>query len=68
MTTFAQVVERVHSLTAEEREELIRILHARERDERHAQILEDVKTGEAEFKAGKCKPMTPAQIMRRVRK
>jgi hypothetical protein len=64
MTTFAEVVERAHALREDEREELIRILQARQREDRRAQILEEVKAGEAEFKAGKCKVMTPAQIMR----
>jgi hypothetical protein len=68
MTTFAEVVERVDSLSQDEREDLIRILQARLRDERRAQILEDVKAAEAEYKAGKCKAMTPAQIMRRIKK
>jgi hypothetical protein len=68
MTTFAEVVERADSLSQDEREDLIRILQARLREERRAEILEDVKMGEAAFKAGKCKVMTPAQIMRRLRK
>ena len=68
MTTFAEVVERAHSLRQDEREELIRILQARQREERRAQILEEGKTADADFKGGKCKVMTPAQIMRRFRK
>jgi len=68
MTTFAEVVEDAHSLSQDEREELIRILQVRLREERRAQILEEVKTAESDYKAGKCKVMTPAQIMRRIRK
>lgn len=68
MTKFAEVLDSADSLSQDEREDLIRILQARLREERRAQILEDIKIGEAEYKAGKCKAMTPAQIMRRIRK
>jgi hypothetical protein len=68
MMTFDEVLDRADSMSQEEREELIRILQARLREERRAQILADVKEGEAEFAAGKCKPATPAEIMRRIRK
>jgi hypothetical protein len=68
MTTFTEVVECADSLSQNEREDLIPILQTRLREERRARVIEDVKAGEAEFKAGKCKAVTPAQIMRRLKK
>jgi hypothetical protein len=67
MTTFAEVVESAHSLSPDEREELVRILQSTLRAERRAQLLADVADAEREYESGACKPASVDDIMRRIR-
>ncbi len=67
MKTFNQVLEGVDSLSAEEQENLISILQRRLREQRRAELGKSLKEARAEFKAGKCRPASPADIMRQKR-
>jgi hypothetical protein len=67
MTTFAEIVESAHSLSHDEREELVRILQSTLREERRAQLLADVADASREYESGACKPASVDDIMRRIR-
>ena len=66
MNKFGEVLDMADSMSQDEREDLIHILQARLRDERRAQIIRDVREAEEEFKAGGCRPSTPAEIMKQI--
>ncbi len=61
--TFADVIEAAEQLPLEEQENLIHILKNRLRDRKRAELVKDVAEAQQEFAQGKCKPMTPEQIM-----
>jgi hypothetical protein len=61
--TFADLVEAAEQLQLEEQEDLIHILNNRLRDRKRAELIKDVAEAQQEFAQGKCKPMTPEQIM-----
>ena len=67
MTTFADVVERADSLSQDEREELIRILQGRLREERREQLLQDVEDSRKAVKNGVTQPASVDEIMRMTR-
>jgi hypothetical protein len=67
MTTFADVVERADSLSRDEREELIRILQVRLREERREQLIQDVEESRKAVKSGTTQPASVDEIMRMTR-
>jgi ribosome recycling factor len=66
MKTFSQVVESADDLAPEEQESLIGVLQRRLTQRRRAELVKAVKEARREFKAGCCRPATPAQILKRV--
>jgi len=66
MKTFSQVLEEADALSLEEQESLVSILQRRLREQRRAELVKAVKEARAEFKAGTCRPATPADIMKKV--
>lgn len=66
MTKFAQVLDSADALAVEEQESLVEVLQRRLAERRRAELVEAVKAARREFKAGKCKPATPAQILKRI--
>jgi hypothetical protein len=67
MKTFAEVVERADSLSQDEREELIRILQGRLREERREQLLQDVEESRKAIKSETTQSASIDEIMRRIR-
>lgn len=66
MKTFGQVLEWADELPLEDKENLVSILERRLREQRRAQLIKGVKAARRQFKAGRCRPATPDDIMRRV--
>ncbi len=66
MTTFAEVVEAAGELSLEEQEDLLETLRRRLSAARREEILRAIEEGRAEFAAGKLKPESPAEIMKRI--
>jgi hypothetical protein len=66
MSKFDQVLEMADTLSDGERENLIAILQARLRDERRAEIINDVKSAREEFRRGECEPATPDEIAKAI--
>jgi hypothetical protein len=66
LTTFADILEAAEHLSLEERENLIQILQNRLRERKRADLIQDVREAEEEFARGKCKPITPEQLMKEI--
>jgi hypothetical protein len=64
--TFADLIEAAEQLPLEEQEDLIHILKNRLRDLKRAELVKAVAEAQQEFAQGKCKPMTPAQIIEEI--
>ena len=66
MTKFAQVLDSADGLALEEQESLVEVLQHRLAEHRRAELVAAVKSARQEFKAGRCRPATPAQIVKRL--
>jgi len=66
MTKFSQVLDSADGLAIEDQESLVEVLQHRVAERRRAELVEAVKSARREFKAGKCRPATPAQIIKRI--
>jgi hypothetical protein len=66
MTKFAQVLDSADGLAIEEQESLVEILRHRLAEHRRAELGEAVKLARREFKEGRIRPATPAQIIKRL--
>ncbi len=65
-STFADLIEAAEQLPLEEQEDLVHILKNRLRDRKRAALVKDVVEAQQEFAQGKCKPLTPEQIMEEI--
>jgi len=66
MKTFGQVLDSADELTLEEQESLVSVLQRRVAERRRADLNRDVKEARREFKAGRVRPATAAQILKRI--
>jgi hypothetical protein len=66
MKTFGQVLEWADELPLEEQESLVSILQRRLREQRRAELVQAVKEARKEFRAGRCRPASPAGIMKKI--
>ena len=66
MTKFAQVLDSADGLAFDEQESLVEVLQHRLAEHRRVELVEAVKSARREFKAGRCRPATPAQIVKRI--
>ena len=66
MKTFDQVLEEADALSLEEQESLVSILQRRLREQRRAELVRTVKEARKEFKAGRVRPASPHEIMRKI--
>ena len=62
-TNFADVLEDVEQLTADEQETLIDILRHRLAEQRRKQIAADIEAARTEFQRGQCRPVTANELM-----
>jgi len=62
--SFAQVLEAADRLSREEQETLIDILHRRAIEARRREIAKDIRRAQQEFRKGRCRATTPAEIMK----
>ena len=60
---FGDILEAAEKLSIKDREDLIEILQNRLREEKRADVIEDVRQSEQEFALGKCESVTPEQLM-----
>jgi hypothetical protein len=66
MTKFAQVLDSAADLAVDEQESLVELLQHRLAEHRRAELVAAVKSARREFKKGRCRPATPAQIVKRL--
>jgi hypothetical protein len=66
MKTFAQVLDSADELAPEDQESLIAVLENRLAERRREELVEAVASARAEFKAGRCRPATSKQILKRI--
>jgi len=64
--TLGQVLEEADALSPEEQESLVSILQRRLRQQRRAELISTVKNARKEFKAGRVRPTSPAEIMKKI--
>ncbi len=64
--SFADILEAVEQLPFEDREELIRILQNRLREQKRTDLIRDVRESEQEFVKSECQPVTPEQLMNEI--
>ena len=60
---FGEVLEVVDGLSREEQEALIEIVRRRVIDQRREELAEEIRDAQSEFQAGRCQPVTPAELM-----
>ena len=66
MKTFGQVLEWADALSLEEQESLVDVLQRRLREQRRAELAKAVKEARKEFKAGRCRPASPGEIIKKI--
>ena len=66
MKTFGQVLEWAAELSPDEQESLVSILQRRLREQRRAELVAAVKEARKEFGAGRCRPASPGEIMKKI--
>jgi hypothetical protein len=66
MKTFAQVVELTDELSLDEKENLLDIVQRRLAEGRRAEIVDSVNHARQEHKAGRCRPASPKDIMKKI--
>lgn len=63
---FSEILEAAEQLSIEDREDLIRILQNRLREQKRADVVKDVRETQQEFERGECQPVTPEQLMKEI--
>ena len=66
MKTFGQVLEWADALSLEEQESLVGVLQRRLREQHRAELVKAVKEARKEFKAGRCRPASPDDIIKKI--
>jgi len=66
MKSYGQVLDSIEALPEEQRESLMDTVRKRLAESRRIELVKSVKEARKEFKAGKCRPASPAEIMRKV--
>ena len=66
MKSYGQVLDSIEALPDEQQESLVDIVNRRLAERRRAALVKSVGAARKEFKSGKLRPATPAEIMRKV--
>jgi hypothetical protein len=66
MKTYGQVIDSIEALPEEQQESLIELLQRRLAERRRTALVKSVQEARKEFKSGKCRRASPAEIMRKV--
>ena len=64
--SFGDILEAAEQLPPEEREDLIRILQNRLREQKRTDLIQDVRESEREFAKGECQAVTPDELMKEI--
>ncbi len=63
---FGEILEAADDLPIEDQETLINVLKSRLRDRRRAQLAKDIQEAGKELEQGRCRPVTPDELMREI--
>ena len=63
---FGEVLDAAHSLSLEEQEALLEVLHRRVVEHRREELAKDIQQAHQEFQAGQCRPVTAADLMNEI--
>jgi adenylate kinase len=66
MKNYGQVLDSIEALPDEQQESLVELVQKRIAERRRAALVKSLQEARKEFKAGKCRPASPAEIMRKV--
>ena len=66
MKTYGQVVDSIEALPDEQQESLVELMQRRLAERRREALVKSVQEARKEFKSGKLRPTSPAEIMRKV--
>ncbi len=66
MKSYGQVLDSIEALPEDQQESLVDIVSKRLTERRRAALVKSVSEARKEFKAGKLRPASPAEIMRKV--
>ncbi len=66
MKSYGQVLDSIEALPDEQQESLVDIVRKRLAERRRAALIKSVGAARKEFKTGKLRPASPAEIMRKV--
>jgi len=64
--TFDQIVGLADALSLPQKESLVDILSRRLVEQRRRVLRKDIREANREFRAGKCRSVTPAELMREI--
>ena len=66
MKNYGQVVDSIEALPDDQQESLLELIQRRLAERRREALVKSIQEACKEFKAGKIRPSTPAEIMRKV--
>lgn len=66
MKSYGQVIASIEALPADQQESLVELLQKRLAERRRAALVKSVQEARKEFKAGKLRPASPAEILHKV--
>jgi transcriptional regulator CtsR len=66
MKSYGQVIDSIEALPDEQQESLLELFQKRLAERRRQALIKSVQEARKEFKAGKLRPASPAEIMRKV--
>jgi len=66
MKNYGQVVDSIEALPDDQQESLLELIQRRLAERRREALVKSIQEACKEFKAGKIRPATPAEIMRKV--
>ena len=64
--TFDQIVGLADGLSLPQKESLVEIISKRLMEERRTALRKDIREASREFRAGKCRVVTPAELMQEI--
>ena len=66
MKTYGQVIDSIEALPDEQQESLLALVQRRLTERRREALARSLQEARKEFKSGKLRPASPAEIMRKV--
>ena len=63
---FGEVLEGIETLSLEDQGILRDILHRRIVERRREELVQDVQQAQQEFRAGRCRPVTPEELIKEI--